>query len=134
MWDSSPLLQPARRRHSIIPALSLAGIPPFSGFVAKLALLQEGVALDRGVIVAVSLAVSLLTLFSMSKIWGGIFWGKPTSASERVAPAMTLATGAVVVLSLAVAVFAGPLSDLAARAAADLIDPAVYTELVLGGS
>jgi multicomponent Na+:H+ antiporter subunit D len=115
-------------------ALSLAGIPPFSGFVAKLALLQEGIALDRGVIVAVSLAVSLLTLFSMTKIWGGVFWGKPTSAGERAAPAMTLATGAVVVLSLAVAVFAGPLSDLAARAAADLIDPSIYAELVLGGS
>mgnify|MGYP000249419027 CR=1 FL=1 len=42
-------------------ALSLAGLPPFSGFVAKLALIQEGLALDRGVIVAVSLVVSLLT-------------------------------------------------------------------------
>ncbi len=114
-------------------ALSLAGIPPFSGFVAKLALLQEGLALDRGVIVAVSLAVSLLTLFSMTKIWGGVFWGETTEPGVPSARGMTLATGSVVALSLGVAVFAGPLADLATRAAADLVDPAVYTSLVLGG-
>ena len=113
-------------------AMSLAGIPPFSGFVAKLALIQEGIALDRGVIVAVSLAVSLLTLFSMTKIWGGVFWGERTEASESAAPGMVGATVAVVALSLAVAVFAGPIAELAQRAAVDLIDTAIYTDLVLG--
>jgi multicomponent Na+:H+ antiporter subunit D len=113
-------------------ALSLAGIPPFSGFVAKLALLQEGLALDRWAIVAVSLAASLLTLFSMTKIWGGVFWGESSPAEQRSAPAMTIATGAVVVLSLAVALFAGPIADLAGRAAADLVDPSIYAGFVLG--
>jgi multicomponent Na+:H+ antiporter subunit D len=113
-------------------ALSLAGIPPFSGFVAKLALLQEGLALDRWVIVAVSLAASLLTLFSMTKIWGGVFWGDSSPAERRSAPAMTIATSAVVALSLAVALFAGPIADLAGRAAADLVDPSIYAGFVLG--
>jgi multicomponent Na+:H+ antiporter subunit D len=54
----------------LLPALSLAGIPPLSGFVAKLALLDAGVAAGRYLVVGVSLLVSLLTLFSMSKIWG----------------------------------------------------------------
>ena len=113
-------------------ALSLAGIPPFSGFVAKLALIQEGIALDRGVIVAVSLAASLLTLFSMTKIWGGVFWGEPTEATARSSRGMSAATGVTVVLSLVVALLAGPLAELAGRAAADLVDPGVYVELVLG--
>ena len=113
-------------------ALSLAGLPPFSGFVAKLALVQEGLNLGRGAIVAVSLMVSLLTLFSMTKIWGGVFWGEPTRAKGQSNRSMLVATGAVVAVSIAVAGFAGPLIELAGRAAADIVDPAVYTDLVLG--
>ncbi len=114
-------------------ALSLAGIPPFSGFVAKLALIQEGMALDRGLIVAVSLMVGLLTLFSMTKIWGGVFWGEPTEATGRSNAGMVAATLVVVTLSLSIAVFASPIAELAERAAADLVDPAIYADAVLGG-
>ena len=56
----------------LVPALSLAGVPPFSGFVAKLGLLQAGVSASHGVIVGVALVVSLLTLFSMMKIWSAV--------------------------------------------------------------
>jgi len=113
-------------------ALSLAGLPPFSGFVAKLALIQEGLALDRGLIVAVSLAVSLLTLFSMTKIWGGVFWGKQTKATGKATSGMIGATLLVACLSVGVALLAGPLAALAERAAIDLVDPSVYADLVLG--
>jgi multicomponent Na+:H+ antiporter subunit D len=113
-------------------AFSLAGVPPFSGFVAKLALVQEGVELGRGIIVAVSLAVGLLTLFSMTKIWGATFWGKPTEAAGRARPGMIGATAAVVTLSLGVALFAQPLAEFSARAAADLLDPSLYITTVLG--
>ncbi len=113
-------------------ALSLAGIPPFSGFVAKLSLLQEGIALDRWLIVAVSLVVGLLTLFSMTKIWGGVFWGERTEAQGHASGGMVGATALVVVLSVSVALFAGPIAGLAERAASDLLDPAVYSGLVLG--
>ena len=114
-------------------ALSLAGIPPFSGFVAKLALVQEGLALGRGAIVAVSLAVSVLTLFSMTKIWGATFWGEEREGAGTAKPMQVATTGAVLVLSLAVAAAAGPLSELSLRAAAELKDPAVYVAAVLGG-
>ncbi len=114
-------------------ALSLAGIPPFSGFVAKLALVQEGVALGRGVIVAVSLAVGLLTLFSMTKIWSATFWGEPAESAGRAGSGVLAATAVVVATSLAVTVFAQPLIELSARAATELLDPAIYITAVLGG-
>src|SRR5690606_32956904 len=57
------------------PALSLAGIPPFSGFIAKLALVDSGLGQEQWAIVAISLVVSILTLVSMTKIWSGAFWG-----------------------------------------------------------
>jgi len=126
----------------VVPALSLAGLPPFSGFVAKLALVQAGFELDRFVVVGVSLVVSLLTLFSMAKIWAGVFWGVPDEEppllaargdGRLAAPAlMVLPTGALVVLSLAVAGLAGPVYDLCRDAARALAEPAPYIQAVLG--
>ncbi|HYN99042.1 MAG TPA: Na+/H+ antiporter subunit D [Actinomycetota bacterium] len=128
----------------LLPALSLAGIPPFSGFVAKLGLVQAGVAQQEWALVAVSLAVSALTLFSMTKIWAGVFWGVPeevpagreagvlaAGSGPMGAPAgMILATAALVALSIAIALASGPLWDLSTRAAAELLDPSVYISTV----
>ncbi|HOK48268.1 MAG TPA: proton-conducting transporter membrane subunit, partial [Bryobacteraceae bacterium] len=58
----------------LVPALSLAGLPPFVGFFAKLLLIKAGLEAGSYVIVAVALGVSLLTLFSMMKIWTEVFW------------------------------------------------------------
>jgi multicomponent Na+:H+ antiporter subunit D len=64
-------------------ALSLAGLPPFSGFVAKLTLLAATVADQQWAVAAVVVAVSLITLMSMLKIWGAVFWGKPSGKQSR---------------------------------------------------
>ena len=53
----------------LIPALSLAGIPPLSGFWAKLILIRSGLEIKEYIIVATALAVSAMTLYSMIKIW-----------------------------------------------------------------
>jgi multicomponent Na+:H+ antiporter subunit D len=119
----------------LLPALSLAGIPPLSGFVAKFALVDAGLAGGWWAVVAVSLLVSLLTLFSMTKIWAGAFWGdvQPLPAEVRPIPrAMVASTAALVALSLAVVVFAGPLYSLCERAAVDLLDGSAYVRAVSG--
>lgn len=124
----------------IVPALSLAGLPPFSGFVAKLGLVEAGFDTGQYTVVAVSLLVSLLTLFSMTKIWANAFWGEPYVQPDRpIAEAhtlggpalMVLATGVIAGLSIAVAVAGGPLLDLSIRAAEDLMDTSSYTEAVI---
>jgi len=77
----------------MIAALSLAGIPPFSGFVAKFMLIVGAV--DTGDIAAVviMLFVSLITLLSMLKIWTGMFWekgsGGPATKSGTVITSAT---------------------------------------------
>ncbi len=58
----------------LVPALSLVGIPPLSGFWAKLWVLQEALAQGRVVWTGVALLVSVLTLYSMMKIWMEAFW------------------------------------------------------------
>lgn len=124
-----------------LPALSIAGIPPFSGFVAKFALVDAGIAADQWGIVAVSLGVSLLTMYVMGRIWSGVFWGEPQAESiadtlddqaVRLPVLMTASTVAVVAMTLGLMVFAGPLYDLAERAAVDLLEPSHYIDAVLG--
>ena len=60
----------------LLSALSLAGIPPFSGFWAKFSLLKSGFEGGFYWISGVALFVGVLTLFSMTKIWGEVFWKK----------------------------------------------------------
>jgi multicomponent Na+:H+ antiporter subunit D len=114
-------------------ALSLAGFPPFSGFVGKLALVQAGFGAEQWIVVGVSLFASLLTLFSMSKIWSGVFWGTPAADSPpRPGRAKTAATAALVVASFVIALAGEPLVAYAERAAEELLDPSFYSTLVLG--
>ena len=124
-----------------LPALSIAGLPPFSGFVGKFALVGSGIESDEWAIVAVSLIVSLLTMYVMVRIWSGVFWGEPedpaiaswiASDESRVPHLMTGAATAVVGLSVALMIFAGPLYDYSKRTAEDLLAPDSYVEAVIG--
>lgn len=129
-----------------IAALTLAGVPPTAGFVAKLALLQAGAPAGAGA-VAVSVVVvlaSLLTLYALARVWVRVFWSESVVPIEdddpddevvvgtaRTPLPMYLATGALVAVSVAIAVFAGPLSALTAEAGADLVDRSAYRAAVL---
>ncbi len=59
----------------IAAALSLVGIPPFSGFVAKFSVARAAAIEGEWIAVTLVVAVSLLTLLAMLKIWNGVFWG-----------------------------------------------------------
>jgi multicomponent Na+:H+ antiporter subunit D len=136
LYRSSPLLSIL----FLIPALSLAGIPPLSGFFAKLALIQAGLALGQYAIVAVALGVSILTLYSMLKIWTEAFW-KPLP--EPQGPAVFRQEGSLTGLVLPVLLFASitlvlgiaaePFFALALQAAEQLLTPSAYIQAVLGG-
>ncbi len=56
----------------LIPALSLAGIPPLSGFWAKFIVVQASLEAEAWWVAFAALAVGLITLFSMTKITGNI--------------------------------------------------------------
>jgi multicomponent Na+:H+ antiporter subunit D len=126
----------------LVSALSLAGIPPLSGFISKFALIDAGVAAGEYEVVGVALVVSLLTVFSMIRIWGGAFWSPPESGATEVPPRpvnrgggpllMVVPTAVLVACSLAVAAAAGPLYTLSERTARDLLDRESYIIEVLG--
>ena len=120
-----------------IPALSLAGIPPFSGFVAKLAVVSAGVEQSSGLVVAAALVAGFLTVLSMNKIWMGVFWGERPEEAQRIPTAagnrwlMRGSTALAVAATIGIALAAGTLLELSERAALDLMDPAIYIAEVL---
>jgi multicomponent Na+:H+ antiporter subunit D len=126
----------------LIPALSLAGIPPLSGFFAKLALVQAGLAIEQYAIVAVALVVSPLTLLSMTKIWAEVFWkARPPSADGTRPPVgprgmatMLLPIAVLAAITVTLGLAAEPVFALSTRAAEQLLDPTGYIEAVMGGA
>ncbi len=121
----------------LVSALSLAGIPPLSGFVAKLLIIRAGLEREAYLVTAIAIVVGLFTLLSMLKIWNEAFWKEPPPsathepASERfgfrlVAPIVLLASGAIVL-----GVYAEPFLALSLRAAEQLLDPAAYRAAIL---
>ncbi|MGX2992928.1 Na+/H+ antiporter subunit D [Streptomyces sp. JNUCC 64] len=79
---------PALAALFLVPALNLAGIPPMSGFIGKLRLLQAGVADGGGLaylLVAAASVTSLLTFYVMAKVWNLAFWrAAPPGRPARV--------------------------------------------------
>lgn len=73
----------------LIPALSLAGIPPLSGFWAKLAVLSAAFQAEHYALAAAAVAAGVLTLISMMKIWNGAFW-KPEPDLSRADESPTI--------------------------------------------
>ncbi len=124
----------------MVPAFSLAGLPPFSGFLAKFFLVREGFDAGKSAVAVAALVVSLFTLVSMAKIWIGLFWGevmpeppvRERGGILRHHPLMTVATIVIVAVGLAVAVAAGPVYEFAVDAARDIVDPAAYVRAVVG--
>ena len=180
-----------------VPAMNLAGIPPFSGFFGKVGLVEAGVA--RGgwlayLVVAASIVTSLLTLYAVAKTWNRAFWrprdenladagcesdargsgagnggparnggsgngggsggtggwhgangpavgssgtktGEPWSATGTAVRSLPVAmvgpTVALVVLSTAITLVAGPLFGVASRAAGELGERSPYVNAVL---
>jgi multicomponent Na+:H+ antiporter subunit D len=131
--------QPAVACLALIPLFSLAGVPPLSGFVAKVAVVAAMIGAGQYLLAAVALCVSLLTVLSVARLWEESFWKPARVLSSSSLPQSRL--GAPIVtpimflasLTVAMTVFAGPVSNLTTRAAEQLLDRNAYVRAVLGG-
>lgn len=134
-----------------IPALSLAGIPPLSGFWAKFVLVEASLDARAWVAAGVALLTGLFTLLSMSKIWneaflkphpagegsgsagsgsGGDGSGSGLRSADGLRPALW-AVGALAAMTVAIGLAAGPVMDYAVAAAQQLAAPAAYIDAVV---
>ena len=121
-----------------LAAFSLAGIPPSSGFVSKLSLLESALGSAHWVIAFVALLVSVFTLMSMIRLWQKGFAGKRTHALAPHAPLahrgrawLTLTPIAILVaLSLSIGIFAQTFFDMSSVAADQVLDREGYIAAV----
>ncbi len=133
------------RRHGLvavlffIPAFSLAGFPPLSGFWAKMILIRASLEIGQFLLAGVAAVVGLLTVYSMTKIWAEAFWKPKPSSGEPTLPATGRIDGwmlapvvAMAALTVLIGLVPGPLYQLASRAAAELLDPSAYVYTVMG--
>ena len=136
-----------------IPAVNLGGLPPFSGFIGKFALFDAGAQVGTPVVMVLivgGIVTSLLTLYALMRAWNLSFWREEEDSSEteariahlgrstgaaveterRVIPRiMTVATGGMVAVTLALTIFAGPLLEICVRAGELLTQPVTITQI-----
>lgn len=107
-------------------ALALVGIPPLSGFWAKLLIVRESLALGHVAWAAAALLVGALTLYSMVKIWMEAFWKphplpgwQPASLTAQW-PAVGVAV-VIAALTLVMGLWPEPMLHVTMQAAAFLM-------------
>ncbi|AZA12723.1 Na+/H+ antiporter subunit D [Corynebacterium choanae] len=142
----------------LVPALNLGGIPPLSGFLGKVIILQALAAKGGAVAfigIAAAVVTSLLTLYTMTLVWQKAFWRdradapdyhplhKPAAANPAHSTAhqttlkplkvgTVVPTAVMVAASVAITVMAGPLSAVTGRSAESAQDVGNYRAAVLG--
>lgn len=128
-----------------IPAFSLGGIPPLSGFWAKFGVVTAGIDGAHWWVVTLALLVGVMTLFSMTKIWAEAFWKNQPETDPNdldieqtnpaqvrrslfwMLPPITVMATATVIIGI----FGNSLFKFTERAADQLLDPAGYKAAVL---
>ncbi|MFH0935156.1 MAG: proton-conducting transporter membrane subunit, partial [Pseudomonadota bacterium] len=136
--------QPGPRIHApwlglafLLSAASVVGLPPFAGFIGKLMLLtalrDSG---DTATIWSVLLFAGLMLMLALAKGGGRLLWERsphhPHASTARSGWRRGTAIVLLVSPALLLALFARPVADYAARAAAQLHDPQAYVSAVLG--
>lgn len=115
----------------LIQALSLAGIPPLSGFWGKYVLIVEGIATEHYIAVGIAVITSFFTLFSMMKIWNSVFIGEQKDPAFPVARSLYVGPCILAFVSISLGVFAGQVFSVVLPAAQQLLDPTEYISISL---
>ncbi len=123
----------------LIPAFSLAGFPPLSGFWSKFAVIRASLETGHTILAATALFVGVLTVYSMLKIWNQVFWEaapsaatSPPSVTFRETALYLVPIGILALITIIIGLFAEPFYQYADRAAVHLLDPVFYVKAVLG--
>lgn len=136
-----PVASPAVRKVAgvmfLVAAVSVAGLPPLSGFVGKLALLQAVPEADVAWVWTAILASSLMVIVGLVRAGSNLFWRVPPAGPEvaglrpsTTRPVETAATVLLLALGVALSLGAAPVVEYTRATAAQLMSPQDYVRQV----
>ena len=123
----------------LIPAFSLAGFPPLSGFWGKFLVIKASLLTEDYLLAATALFVGLMTIYSMTKIWAEAFW-KPLPENAAAPLSLTWKENCLyitpiailAVITVLIGLMVEPIYQLAETSATNLLNPQPYINAVLG--
>ena len=130
LWKQVPILGIL----FIFQALSLAGLPPFSGFWGKLLILESGILHGKIILITALIITSILTLLSMLTIWFSAFCNTNKNAlvqRNTTWRAQIAITSILVGISLYIGLNPNALITLSNQATLDLFNKQAYSQTVL---
>ncbi len=139
-FESGPAMPRARLVGGLffVVAIAVAGMPPLSGFLGKVMLLQAAIASPWMLWVWVTvLATGLAGVIALARSGSLLFYRTHSAHDVPLTPPSNVAlapTFALLVLVAGLVAAAGPLSEHAAAIAAQLKAPQHYMDAVLGGT
>ncbi len=116
-----------------ISAFVLAGVPPFSGFIGKLMIMQGGFADGEIAIVIIGLLSSLLILYSIMKIFVRGFWGEKDESitiDKKTVTALTWPVAFLVFFTVLLGIGAEMFYPVVDDISNQLMNPEIYIDSV----
>ena len=121
-------------------ALSIVGLPPFSGVIAKLGLVTAVASVgttEAYIVLAAIVIAGLGALIAMVRLWREVYWGKPMNPqfvdrSLAIRGRFLVPSFVMMLCSLGLLVGAGPMIDVTNEAADALLDVQSYSASILG--
>ncbi|WP_257346127.1 Na+/H+ antiporter subunit D [Pseudalkalibacillus decolorationis] len=116
-----------------IACITLAGIPPFSGFIGKLLLLKSAFANENFIVAGIGLLASLLILISVIRIFVQGFWGESMSlpTEKRSIKPLYFPISFLLFFSILLGVGAEWFLPHIQQIGVDLMNPSGYVDAVL---
>ncbi|MEQ8357633.1 MAG: monovalent cation/H+ antiporter subunit D [Kiloniellaceae bacterium] len=122
-----------------LAAIGMAGMPPLTGFLGKLMVLDSARDADSMVTIwTLILVTSLLAMIGFSRAGSLIFWKSaaipgPQDPAAATRPVLPIAAAGVMLAGMVgLAIFAGPVTGYLEATSAGLHDPVDYIRAVLG--
>lgn len=122
-------------------AILIACMPPFSGFVAKFALLSSaleltdnnltGPSISAWLLVIAMLASGLATVIALGRSGVRLFWNSGTLQTPKLSIREAIPVSVLLLSCIALSIFAGPVMDFLADTASSLDDPNQYINAVI---